>query len=149
MFWAICEYHINKVPPAEMTLAERLNRELTFTASRSDGPGGQNVNKVNSKITLKFDVLQSSTLSGDEKENIIKRLGPRLTKEGVLILSAQDSRSQLMNKEAVILKFEKILSSAFQKRKVRKSTKPTKSSVQERIQLKKRVSEKKKWRQKP
>jgi len=137
------------MPSTDMTLAERLIRELTFTASRSDGPGGQNVNKVNSKITLKFDVLQSGLLSVDEKENIIKRLGPRLTKEGVLILSVQESRSQLMNKEAVILKFEKILSSAFQKRKVRKSTKPTKSSVKNRIELKKKLSEKKKWRQKP
>ena len=133
----------------ETTFGQRLNRELTFTASRSDGPGGQNVNKVNSKITLKFDVLQSDLLSAEEKETLVKRLGTRLTKEGLLILSAQASRSELKNKEAAILKFENILSGAFKARKTRKATKPTKGSVQNRIQMKKKLSEKKRWRQKP
>jgi ribosome-associated protein len=129
--------------------AETLGRELIFTASRSDGPGGQNVNKVNSRITLKFDVLRSEVLSSEEKEIIVRRLGSRLTKEGALILTAQETRSQLKNKEAVLLKLESLLASAFEKRKVRKATKPTKGSVQERIQRKKKLSEKKKWRQKP
>jgi ribosome-associated protein len=129
--------------------AESLGRELIFTASRSDGPGGQNVNKVNSKITLKFDVVHSDVLSSEEKSIIFKRLGSRLTKEGALILTAQESRSQLKNKETVLLKLESLLASAFEKRKVRKATKPTKGSVQDRIQMKKKLSEKKKWRQKP
>lgn len=129
--------------------AETLGKELIFTASRSDGPGGQNVNKVNSKITLKLDVLHSEVLSPEEKEVIFKRLKSRLTKEGALILTAQESRSQLENKETVLLKLETLLASAFKKRKVRKATKPSKGSIQDRIQMKKKLSEKKKWRQKP
>jgi len=129
--------------------AEALGRELIFMASRSDGPGGQNVNKVNSKITVKFDVIHSSILKDEEKEVIARRLASRLTKEGVLVLTAQESRSQLKNKEAVILKLEALLASALEKRKPRKATKPTKGSVQERIQIKKKLSEKKRWRQKP
>lgn len=132
-----------------MIRVEKLAGELRFTASRSDGPGGQNVNKVNSKITLKFDVVHSSLLSAEEKETIVKRLGSQLTKDGVLVLTAQESRSQLANKETVMLKLENLLQRAFEKRKVRKRTKPSKGSVQERIQMKKKLSEKKKWRQKP
>lgn len=129
--------------------AQKLGGELLFTASRSDGPGGQNVNKVNSKITLRFDVAHSNLLRNEEKEVLAKRLGSRLTKEGVLVLTAQESRSQLANKEAVLLKLDKLLRSAFEKKKVRKPTKPSKGSVQDRIQKKKKLSEKKKWRQKP
>ena len=132
-----------------MIRVEKLAGELRFTASRSDGPGGQNVNKVNSKITLKFDVVHSSLLSAEEKETIVKRLGSQLTKDGVLVLTAQESRSQLANKETVVVKLENLLQRAFEKRKVRKRTKPSKGSVQERIQMKKKLSEKKKWRQKP
>lgn len=129
--------------------AEILGKELSFSASRSDGPGGQNVNKVNSKVTLKFDVAQSEVLSQEEKDVIFKKLASRLTKEGVLVLTAQDSRSQLQNKEAVILKLEKLLEKAFEKKKVRRATKPSKGSIQDRINKKKQLSEKKKWRQKP
>lgn len=129
--------------------AETLGKELIFTASRSDGPGGQNVNKVNSKVTVKFDVPRSDILSPEEKDMILKKLGSRLTKEGILVLSAQENRSQFQNKEAVIVKLEKILKKAFEKRKVRKATKPSKGSIQERINKKKQLSEKKKWRQKP
>lgn len=137
------------MPTGETIRVEKLAGELRFTASRSDGPGGQNVNKVNSKITLKFDVVHSTLLSAEEKETIVKRLGSQLTKDGVLVLTAQESRSQLANKETVMLKLENLLQRAFEKRKVRKRTKPSKGSVQERIQMKKKLSEKKKWRQKP
>jgi ribosome-associated protein len=132
-----------------MISAGTLGKELIFSASRSDGPGGQNVNKVNSKVTLKFDVARSEILSPEEKDIILKKLASRLTKEGILVLSAQESRSQLQNKEAVIVKLEKILKKAFEKKKVRKATKPSKGSIQERINKKKQLSEKKKWRQKP
>jgi ribosome-associated protein len=126
-----------------------IRRELVFTASRSDGPGGQNVNKVNSKITLKFDILNSKVLDEDQKNAVIGKLASEVTKDGVLILTSQEYRSQLQNKEVVISKFEKLLSRAFEKKKKRKATKPSKSSVQERITQKKRNAEKKKWRQKP
>jgi len=126
-----------------------LEKELVYSASRSDGPGGQNVNKVNSKVTLRFDVKNSQVLTEDEKSIVFKRLGSRLSKERILILTAQESRSQMQNKEAVMLKLEKILAKAFEKKKVRKATKPSKNAVQDRIKKKKQVGEKKKWRQRP
>jgi ribosome-associated protein len=129
-------------------LASTLGNEIIFSASRSSGAGGQNVNKVNTKVTLKFDVKNSQHLNGEEKEVLLKKLSTRLTNDGVLILSSQEKRSQLQNKEAVISKFEKIIAKAFEKKKARRATKPSKGAVQERIKEKKQRSEKKQWRQK-
>lgn len=131
-----------------MSFAKRLQSELSFSVSRSGGPGGQNVNKVNSKVTLKFDVAQSNVLTDEEKEVILRKLGARLTTDGVLLLTSQESRSQLDNKQTVMLKFDSLLTKAFEKKKPRKATKPSKGAVQKRIKSKKQHSEKKKWRQK-
>lgn len=131
-------------------ITSRLVRsEIIFTTSRSSGPGGQNVNKVNSKVSLQFDVENSSILTPDEKDILSQKLSSRMTKERVLKLTSQDKRSQLENKEAVIAKLDKLFAKAFEKKKVRKATKPSKGSVQDRIKEKKQMSEKKKWRQKP
>ena len=129
-------------------LAASLGNEIIFSASRSSGAGGQNVNKVNTKVTLKFDVKNSQYLSDEEKEILLKKLATRLTNDGVLLLSSQEKRSQLQNKEAVVLKLEKLIAKAFEKKKARKATKPSKGSVQNRITEKKQRSEKKQWRQK-
>lgn len=129
--------------------AARFGRELAFTTSRSGGPGGQNVNKVNTKVTLKFDVKGSRVLSESEKEVLTKKLASRLTADGLLILSSQDKRSQLQNKESVIGKFERLLVKALERRKPRRATKPSKVAVQKRLNQKKRQSDKKIWRQKP
>lgn len=123
--------------------------EVTFTTSRSGGPGGQNVNKVNSKVTLKWDVTHAAAISEDQRQRLLQSLGRNLTKDGVLIITEQGSRSQLANKALAIAKLEQLLTKAFVKRKKRKPTKPTKASVQKRIQEKKQRSEKKKWRQSP
>lgn len=129
--------------------ASLFGNELEFSTSRSSGPGGQNVNKVNSKVTLQFHIGNSQVLSAEEKELLSKKLASQLTKDGYLMLSSQDSRSQIQNKEAVMTKFEKLLASALKKKKARRATKPSKGSVKERINKKKQHSEKKKWRQKP
>ena len=126
-----------------------LAPELVFTASRSGGPGGQNVNKVNSKVNLQFHVANSLILTPAEKETIARKLSSKINRDGFLILSAQESRSQADNKNTVITKFDKILTKAFERKKPRKATKPTKSAVQERIKKKKVLSEKKKWRRRP
>lgn len=129
--------------------ANELKDELTFTTSRSSGPGGQNVNKVNSKVTLKFDIPSSTIFDEEEKGILLNKLKSKITTEGVLILASQDQRTQLQNKEAVVLKLEALLNKAFEKKKKRKSTKPTKGAIQERLNKKKQQADKKKWRQKP
>jgi len=121
--------------------------EFVFTTSRSSGPGGQNVNKVNSKVTLSWNINESA-LSDDEKNVIITKLASIITKDGVLMLTSQEKRSQLQNKEEVIKKLEKLLVKAFAKKKVRKPSKPSKAAKQKRIGEKKKAGEKKKWRQK-
>ena len=127
---------------------QRIKPELVFSTSRSSGPGGQNVNKVNSKVTLKWDISQSPSLTDELKNHLLTKLASRITTEGVLMIVAQDNRSQIQNKEEVMLKLEKLLIKAFEEKKPRKSTKPSKSSVQNRIEKKKKNSEKKQWRQK-
>lgn len=123
--------------------------ELEFSASRSSGPGGQNVNKVNSRITLRFNIPGSTILTDDEKAVLLTKLASRLTDAGDLMVHAQDKRSQLQNKEATLQKLDDILAKALQKKKARKATKPSKTAVQKRITGKKKQSEKKQWRQKP
>ena len=126
--------------------ASLLEDELTITTSRSSGPGGQNVNKVNSKVTLRFNVPRSRILTEDEKEILLRKLSSTLSKEGVLIISVQEKRSQFQNKEEAMLKLERILAKALATKKVRRATKPSKGAVEKRIMKKKRLSEKKKWR---
>ena len=137
------------VTPRRVLDAQLLNRELEFTASRSDGPGGQNVNKVSSKITLRFNVRDSQVLTQEEKELIGKKLGNKLIKEGVLILSSQAHRSQLQNKLDVEEKLTALLLVAQNVEKTRKKTRRTKSSREKSKFSKMLNSEKKKWRQKP
>jgi ribosome-associated protein len=126
-----------------------VGSELEFITSRSSGPGGQNVNKVNSKVTLRFDITHSKILTDDEKFIIATKLHNKLTEDGVLLISAQDKRSQLNNKEEAIRKFDFLLKKAFEKQKPRKKTKPSKGAMESRIKKKKAVSEKKKWRRAP
>jgi ribosome-associated protein len=107
------------------------------------------VNKVNTKVTIRFDVAGSQILTQEEKDTIHHKLFAQLTKDGVLVVTSQDKRSQLDNKEDAKKKFETIINKAFIKKKARKATKPSKTSVKNRIKKKKEHSEKKKWRQKP
>lgn len=122
--------------------------ELVFTTSRSSGPGGQNVNKVNTKVTLKWYVLNSTSITDEQRALIREKLKSYFTKEGVLILMAQDKRSQLANKEAVLHKLDQLLKKAFVRKKARKATKPSKTAVKKRLESKKQHAEKKQWRKK-
>lgn len=131
-----------------LQILNQIKPELTFSASRSSGPGGQNVNKVNSRITLSWKVHES-VLPPEVKEVILKKLQSRITADGELQLTVQESRSQLQNKEATIQKLHELLTKAFAPRKVRKATKPAAAAKQARLKSKKQHSEKKKWRQKP
>lgn len=120
-----------------------FGKEFTFNTSRSGGPGGQNVNKVSTKVELRFNVIESVLLRADEKEIILEKLGNKINKDGELILVSQSERSQLANKEKVIEKFYNLLSKALSPKKERKPTKQTKQSKEKRLQKKKVNSEKK------
>lgn len=125
-----------------------FSTEFTFTASRSSGPGGQNVNKVSSKVELRFNVLQSTLLTEDEKEIIQAKLASKINSEGELILVSQSERSQLMNKDKVTEKFYLLLVKALTPIKKRKPTKPSLAAREKRLEEKRIISEKKERRKK-
>jgi len=128
---------------------EKIITELTFKAVRSSGAGGQNVNKVSSKVVLGFNVPTSQSLSDEEKLLAETRLSSRLTDEGVLILQCDEDRSQLRNKDIVIKRFFLVMDAALKVDKIRKPTKIPRSVIKKRIEGKRRLSDKKQNRRKP
>jgi ribosome-associated protein len=128
---------------------ENLIKELQFKAIRSSGAGGQHVNKVSSKIELTFDVTNSQHLSLNQKETLQDKLSNRINKEGVLVLFCDENRSQHKNKELAIKRFIEIISAALKRQKIRRITKPSRSSIIRKAKNKKKVSAKKALRKKP
>jgi ribosome-associated protein len=126
-----------------------FTNELHFSASRSSGPGGQNVNKVNTKVELRFSIPGSILLSDEEKELVMEKLKKKINSEGELILVSQAERSQLKNKEKVVGKFYILLSRALTPRKKRRPTKPSQASKEERLETKRKKAEKKDRRKNP
>lgn len=126
-----------------------IHTELQFKAVRSSGAGGQHVNKVSSKVELSFDLVNSNGLSEEEKELLQKNLSTKLTKEGVLQINSSESRSQHRNKELAVQRFFEVLNKGLIVPKKRKATKPSKASVQKRLQNKQSQSQKKNLRKKP
>lgn len=125
-----------------------LSPEFTFQTSRSSGPGGQNVNKVNSKVELRFNISASSLLTDDQKEILLSKLSTKINSEGFLVMVSQRDRSQLSNKEDVIQKTYQMIEKALRPVKKRKSTKPTRSSIEKRLTEKRLKSDIKQNRQK-
>lgn len=128
---------------------EKIITELGFKAVRSSGAGGQNVNKVSSKVVLSFDLMHSNALSDEEKLLLGQNLESRLTNDKILILNCDEDRSQLKNKEIVIKRFLQIIKQNLIVPKERKATKIPKSVIKKRIQNKRNLSEKKQNRRKP
>ncbi|WP_035645395.1 alternative ribosome rescue aminoacyl-tRNA hydrolase ArfB [Flavobacterium sp. ASV13] len=128
---------------------DKIISELSFKAVRSGGAGGQNVNKVSSKVVLSFDLNVSQALSDEEKLLLQTNIAARLTSENILILNCDEDRSQLKNKEIVIKRFLEIIKKGLFVPKVRKATKVPKSVIKKRIKDKKNVSEIKQSRRKP
>jgi ribosome-associated protein len=120
--------------------------ELSFRTSRSGGPGGQNVNKVESKVELLFDVRNSVSLPDKERHIIFNRLGNKIDSDGILHISSRISRSQLENREIVVSEFIRVLRAALKPVKKRVPTRPTKTSREKRLKKKKITGEKKKMR---
>lgn len=124
----------------------KLETEFAFSASRSSGPGGQNVNKVNTRVELRFSVFSSAFLTADEKQKIHIKLKNRINSEGELILTAQSERSQWRNREKVLAKFFELIETALTPTKRRIKTSPTSSSRIKRLENKKKMSLKKQLR---
>lgn len=128
---------------------EKIISEVTFKAVRSSGAGGQNVNKVSSKVVLTFDLNASQSLSDEEKELISNKLKSKLTLENILILNCDEDRSQLKNKEIVTKRFLEIITKALIIPKARKATKIPRSVIEKRLKNKASNSEIKQNRKKP
>jgi ribosome-associated protein len=117
-----------------------LLTEFRFKTSRSGGKGGQHVNKVSTKVMIEFPVRSSLLLTEEEQKILLEKLADRLTKDGVLQIVAQEERSQLANKERAIKRMYNVLNACFVVKKKRKPTRPSKGSVEKRLQDKKRQS---------
>ena len=128
---------------------DKIISELQFKAVRSSGAGGQNVNKVSSKVVLSFDLKNSKVFSDEEKLHLETKLASRLTAEGILILNCDEDRSQLKNKEIVTKRFLNIITAGLIVPKIRKATKIPKSVIKKRIKDKKSLSEIKQLRKRP
>lgn len=122
---------------------EDLLPELQFQTSRSGGPGGQNVNKVESKVELRWHPETSNALDDEQKKRLVETLLGKLTTDGWLIITAQEERSQSANRELVQKKFMELLEKALRKPKKRKKTRPSAEAKQKRLEEKKKLSEKK------
>jgi ribosome-associated protein len=126
-----------------MVMQEELLKEIRFKTSRSKGPGGQHVNKVESRVDLIFDVSNCKVLENEQVELILKKLKNRISNEGLLRLQCDETKSQLKNKEIVTDRFLSLIEKALKPEKERKPTKPGKASREKRLRNKKKLAEKK------
>ena len=137
------------IDPVQVMNKELIEQELVYKAIRSGGAGGQHVNKVSSKVQLLFDIKNSKGLSHEEKDRLLEKLVNQLNKLGVLLLSADKSRSQLQNRTLVTKRFYTLIEEGLKVQKKRRATNPSKASKEKRLLKKKIVSKIKSNRAKP
>jgi len=123
--------------------------ELRFTYSRSSGPGGQYVNRVETRVTLLFDVAGSPSLTDEQKRRIRRRLATRINKEGVLRVVSQRHRTREANRRAAVERFEELLAEALRSRRPRRKTRVPEGAKRRRIVAKRRRGEVKRSRGRP
>ena len=129
-------------------LNENIVEEFRFQTSRSSGKGGQNVNKVETRVELFFDVVHSTYLTDQEKERVLEKLANQINKNGEFYVANEDARTQQTNKKRVIAKALKKLEGALKVAKPRKTTNPSKAQKEKRLKAKKVQSDKKQSRKK-
>lgn len=120
-----------------------FTKELTYKTSRSSGAGGQNVNKVETAVTVLWKVADTEFFSNEEIELILEKLKNRINQDGILQLTVSESRTQLQNKKIATDKILELVEKSLYKPKPRKATKPSKRQIEKRIMAKKQISEKK------
>ena len=130
-------------------IKKRLENECVFSSARSSGPGGQNVNKVNSQVELRFSVTDTEIFSEEEKAKILEKLKNRINSAGELLMTSQESRSQFDNRIIVLQKLFEAIESALRVRRKRIKTNPSLASVKERLEIKKIIAQKKQMRKPP
>lgn len=120
-----------------------FTKDLTYKTSRSSGAGGQNVNKVETSVTVLWKVADTEFFSNEEIELILEKLKNRINQDGILQLTVSESRTQLQNKKIATDKILELVEKSLYKPKPRKATKPSKRQIEKRIMAKKQISEKK------
>ncbi len=117
--------------------------EITFAYVRSPGPGGQNVNKVATSVTLRFDLTNSTSLTAIQRNRILRKLATRINKEGVLRVVSRRHRTQAANRREALARFVELLAGALRQPRPRRKTKPTRGSIERRLAEKARRSKQK------
>jgi ribosome-associated protein len=150
----VCEQH--QLPRSYRNSLLIINEEIsipfdefTFDYVRSSGPGGQNVNKVNSKVILRWAVRKSGSLPFEVRERFVKRFARRINQEGILLVVSQRFRDRNRNVEDCLSKLRQWIWDVASPPKVRKATKPTRASQRRRLEEKNRIARKKDWRRGP
>jgi len=115
---------------------KNLIKEVSFKTSRSGGKGGQNVNKVSSKVELNLNINTSSLFTDEQKQILLQKLANRINSEGILQIITEEERSQLLNKQKSLLKLQQLIKKALYKPVARKATKPKRSVVENRLRAK-------------
>lgn len=125
------------------------DEEVSFATSRSGGPGGQNVNKLETRVTVRFDLANSPSLSEEQKARLRERLATRITRDGALQVTSQRHRSQGANREAAVERFAELLRENLREEPPRKKTRPSRAAKARRLDEKRRQSRRKRERSTP